>query len=299
MGKVMAKSMTAYGRATGSSGGMDFQVELKSVNSRYFDCTVKVPRNFGFLEEKVKARLQQAGITRGKIEVYIGIDIVESQNLELGLDTAFVASYIAALRRLRDEFGLADDITVMTVAQNRDIFTVKRVDEDAERTWEALLPVLDEAILAFDASRSTEGENLRRDMEDKMRRVEEIVERIGKKSAENITLYRTRLEERLRHTLDDLGVKADDARILTECAIFADKVAIDEELVRLKSHFSAFFDTMASTGPVGRRLDFLMQEINREVNTIGSKSFDAEISQLVVDCKCELEKIREQIQNIE
>ncbi len=295
----MAKSMTAYGRATGSGGGKDFQVELKSVNSRYFDCTVKVPRNYGFLEEKVKTRLQQAGISRGKIEVYIGIDVIESANLELMLDTAFAASYIAALRRLRDEFGLADDISVMTVAQNRDIFNVRRHDEDTERAWQDLLPVFDQALAAFEASRSAEGENLRRDMEEKMRRVAETVARIGEKSAQNIALYHARLEERLRRTLDDLGIKADDARILTECAIFADKVGIDEELVRLQSHFSAFHDTMASDGPIGRRLDFLMQEINREVNTIGSKSLDAEISQFVVDCKCELEKIREQIQNIE
>lgn len=295
----MAKSMTAYGRATGSGGGKDFQVELKSVNSRYFDCTVKVPRNYGFLEEKVKSRLQQAGITRGKIEVYIGIDVVETTGLELKLDAAYATSYIAALRRLRDEFGLADDISVMAVAQNRDIFNVRKLDEDAERAWLDLIPVFDEALAAFEAARSTEGENLRRDMEEKMRRIAEAVSRIGEKSAQNIALYRTRLEERLRRTLDDMGVKADDARILTECAIFADKIAIDEELVRLQSHFSAFSDTMKSDGPVGRRLDFLMQEINREINTIGSKSCDAEIAQLVVDCKCELEKIREQIQNIE
>lgn len=295
----MAKSMTAYGRATGSGGGKDFQVELKSVNSRYFDCTVKVPRNYGFLEEKAKARLQSAGITRGKIEVYIGIDVVETTGLDLKLDTAYAASYIEALRRLRDEFGLTDDITVMSVAQNRDIFNVKKLDEDAERAWQDLLPVFDEALAAFNAARTAEGENLRRDMEEKMRHIADAVSRIGKKSAENIELYRTKLEERLRRTLDDLGVKADEARILTECAIFADRVAVDEELVRLGSHFAAFRETMASDGPVGRRLDFLMQEINREINTIGSKSCDAEIAQLVVDCKCELEKIREQIQNIE
>lgn len=295
----MAKSMTAYGRATGSGGGKDFQVEIKSVNSRYFDCTVKVPRNYGFLEEKVKARLQSAGITRGKIEIYIGIDIVETTGLELKLDAMYAASYIAALRRLRDEFGLADDITVMSVAQNRDIFNVKKLDEDAERAWQELLPVFDQALAAFDAARTAEGENLRRDMEEKLRHIAEAVSRIGEKSIQNINLYHTKLEERLRRTLDDLGVKADDARILTECAIFADRVAVDEELVRLNSHFAAFRDTMASEGPVGRRLDFLMQEINREINTIGSKSCDAEIAQLVVDCKCELEKIREQIQNIE
>ena len=169
---------------------------------------------------------------------------------------------------------------------------VRQAASAADIVYEALRKAIIEGEIA-------EGENLRRDMEEKMRHIADAVSRIGKKSAENIELYRTKLEERLRRTLDDLGVKADEARILTECAIFADRVAVDEELVRLGSHFAAFRETMASDGPVGRRLDFLMQEINREINTIGSKSCDAEIAQLVVDCKCELEKIREQIQNIE
>jgi TIGR00255 family protein len=295
----MAKSMTAYGRATGSGGGKDFQVEIKSVNNRYFDCTVKAPRAYGFLEERVKARLQSAGVTRGKIDVYVGIDVVETLGLEMKLDSAYAASYIASLRRLRDEFGLADDISVMTVAQNRDIFSVRKPDEDMERDWQELLPILDEAISVYNTARLTEGENLRRDMEAKLRHIAELAARIGEKSAENAASYRVKLEDRLRRTLDDLGVKVDDARILTECAIFADKIAVDEELVRLGSHFSAFSEAMAADGQTGRKLDFLMQELNREVNTIGSKSCDAEIAQLVVDCKCELEKIREQVQNIE
>ncbi len=301
----MAKSMTAYGRATGSGDGKEFGVEIKSVNSRYFDCTVKAPRTHGFLEERVKARLQASGVTRGKLDVYIGIEVVETLGVETKLDSAYAASYIKALKKLRDDFGLADDITVMSVAQNREIFTVRKPDEDMERDWTELLPVLDTAILAYNAAREAEGENLRRDMETKLRRIAAAAERIGVKSSENAAAYRVRLEDRLRRTLDDLGVKADDARILTECAIFADKIAVDEELVRLSSHFTAFSDAMSdsgangSGGAVGRRLDFLLQEINREVNTIGSKSCDAEIAQLVVDCKCELEKIREQVQNIE
>lgn len=295
----MAMSMTAYGRATGSGGGKEYQVEIKSVNSRYFDCTVKAPRTYGFLEERVKSRIQSAGVTRGKLDVYIGIDVVETLGMETKLDASYAASYIAALKRLRDEFGLADDITVMGVAQNRDIFSVRKPDEDMERDWRELAPVLDEAITVYNAARQAEGENLRRDMESKLRRIGEAAGRIGEKSVLNSSLYRAKLEERLRRTLDDLGVKADDARILTECAIFADRIAVDEELVRLGSHFAAFGEAVTADGPTGRRLDFLLQEINREVNTIGSKSCDAEIAQLVVDCKCELEKIREQVQNIE
>ena len=215
------------------------------------------------------------------------------------LDTAYAAGYLAALKRLRDEYALPDDITTMTVAANRDLFLVKKPAEDADRDWEELRPVLAEALANYNTARETEGANLRADLLAKRYHLETLAEEIARRSEENIAAYRGRLEARLRQQLADLDMVFDAQRILTECAIFADKIAVDEELVRLKSHFAAFDEAMDSDGPVGRRLDFLLQEMNREVNTTGSKSNDSAIAALVVDAKCELEKIREQIQNLE
>jgi len=295
----MIKSMTAFGRAVGSGSGKNFVCEIRSVNNRNLDCSVKLPRSYGFLEEKVIAFIRGSGITRGKVEVYIGIEVTETVGAEVELDRGYAAGYIAALKTLRDEFGLVDDISTMSVAANRDLFLVKKPAEDADRDWEELLPVLSEALAAYNRARETEGANLRRDLLAKRHHLEELADRIGVLSADNTAGYRTRLETRLRQTLETLNMEFDSQRILTECAIFADKIAVDEELVRLKSHFSAFDEAMDSDQPVGRRLDFLLQEMNREVNTTGSKSNDSTIAALVVDAKCELEKIREQIQNLE
>lgn len=295
----MMRSMTAFGRATGNTEGKSFVCEIKSVNNRYLDCTVKLPRSYGFLEEKVKAFIQSCGISRGKVEVYIGIDVIESVGTEVTLDTAYAAGYIKALHRLRDEFRLSDDISTMSVAANRDLFIIKKPDEDIERDWQELLPVLTEAVGRFNEAREKEGGNLRGDLIAKKTHLMELASRIGELSAKNSAAYRERLETRLRQTLADMNMEFDSQRILTECAIFTDKIAVDEELVRLSSHFKAFDDDMKSNAPVGRKLDFLLQEMNREINTIGSKSNDSEIAVLVVDAKCELEKIREQIQNLE
>lgn len=295
----MIKSMTAFGRAVGSGSGKNFVCEIRSVNNRYLDCSVKLPRAYGFLEEKVIAFIRAAGISRGKVEVYVGIEITESVGVTVELDTAYAAGYLEALKCLRDTFSLSDDITTMSVAANRDLFLVKKPAEDADRDWEELRPVLAEALANYNTARETEGANLRVDLLTKRRHLETLTEEIGRRSAENIASYRTRLETRLRQQLSDLNMIFDSQRILTECAIFADKIVVDEELVRLKSHFAAFDEAMDSDGPVGRRLDFLLQEMNREVNTTGSKSNDSAIAALVVDAKCELEKIREQIQNLE
>ncbi len=295
----MIKSMTAYGRASGAGGGKSFVCELKSVNNRYFDCNIKLPRAYGFLEEKVKSYITSRGISRGKVDVYISIDVTESEGVEISLDREYAKGYITALRELRDEFGLSDDISVMSVAANRDLFRVNAPEEDTEKDWSLLEPVLAEAVDRFEEMRCREGENLCRDLSEKKRNIAEIAEKIKAISEANIASYRDRLEARLRQTLDSMGSAPDEARILTECAIFADKICIDEETVRLKSHLSAFDEILAENAPVGRKLDFLVQEINREINTSGSKSNDSEIARLVVDAKCELEKIREQIQNIE
>lgn len=293
----MIKSMTGYGRAKKEIGGRDILVEIKSVNNRYLDCTVKLPRLFGFLEEKIKSFLSAKGISRGKVEVFVSIDILEEVGISVELDRAYAESYIAALRRLSEEFGLTNDISVMSVAANRDIFTVRKAGDDMEREWANVLPVLEEATDAFIASRLREGENMKADILSKKARVEELAAKIAPLSAEDIKNQYTKLEARIKNLLGDVSV--DESRLITECAVFADKVAIDEELVRLASHFEAFDNILLSDEPVGRKLDFLLQEINRETNTIGSKACDVNIAKLVVEIKSELEKIREQIQNIE
>ncbi|MGN1128083.1 MAG: YicC/YloC family endoribonuclease [Candidatus Flemingiibacterium sp.] len=297
----MIRSMTAFGRAVraGESDGKNITVEMKSVNNRYLDCTVKLPRIYSFLEDRVRQYVQAGGISRGKLDVYIGVDIVENVGTTIDIDKALAGSYIKALERLRDEFGLADDITVMKVAENRDIFTVKKPDDDAERDWLMIKPVLDEAMRAFLAVRETEGERLKADILTKLEKIETLAERIKSLSEADAASYRQRFESRLNQLLADNAVELNPQLVLTECAIYADRVAIDEEIVRLGCHFQAFRSILDTDEPVGRKLDFLLQEINRETNTIGSKASNAEIASLVVETKSELEKIREQIQNIE
>ncbi len=297
----MLKSMTAFGRArrTAPSGDRDITAEIKSVNGRYLDCTVKTPRGYSFLEEKVKAYLTSRGICRGKVEVYIGIDVIRQSATDISVDTALAGTYISALRELRDTFGLADDISVMTVARNSEIFNVRRAEDDMEKDWADVLPVLAEAVDIFDAGRVREGANLEADIRRKAEGIREAASRIAELSGRDITAYREKLEARVRDLLGQLDVEIAESRILTECALFADRVAIDEELVRLESHFKAMEDILASNEAAGKRLDFLMQEMNRETNTIGSKAQNSEIAHTVVFIKNELEKIREQIQNIE
>ena len=297
----MPKSMTAFGRArvSVSNGSKDITAEIKSVNSRYMDCTVKLPRMYSFLEEKIKAYLTQRGIQRGKIEVYIGVDVLEQAGLEVYLDRAAAASYIAALETLRDEFNLRDDISVMRVAANRELFAMKKPEDDAEKDWQDVLSALAPAVDAFMERREAEGGRLMADIAAKIEGIKVIAAQIAEISAKDIQGYGAKLEERIRRFLADFDVEISEQRILTEAAVFADKAAIDEELVRLASHFETFREISESPEPAGRKLDFLLQEMNRETNTIGSKCSNAEIAHLVVDIKAELEKIREQIQNIE
>ena len=297
----MANSMTAFGRAKALSrdGSKNITCEIKSVNSRYLDCTVKISRVYSYLEEKVKAYLTQKGISRGKVEIYIGVEIIEQKGLETALDSAAAASDIHALYRLRDEFDLPDDISVMRVAQNRELFTVVRPDEDADEDWQDVLSVLDPAIDSFLERRSAEGERMVADIAEKIEGIRETVKKICALSANDIQGYSQKLTERIKKLLSDFDVEISEQRILTEAAIFADKAAIDEEMVRLESHFKTFYEIVESKEPAGRKLDFLLQEMNREINTTGSKANNSEIAHLVVDVKAELEKIREQIQNIE
>ena len=296
----MQKSMTAFGRSrrTSSDGALDITAEIKSVNSRYLDCSVKLSRAYSCLEDKVKSYLTSSGVSRGKVEVYIGVDVLEKRGDTVVLDKAAAESYINALKELRDEFSLPDDITTMKVAENRDIFTTKRADEDLDSDWEEIKTVLSEAVDGFIAMRAAEGERLCTDVMKKAETIKASAAKIKELSENDIKSYPAKLEQRIKQLLSDY-VETTEQRILTEAAIFADKAAIDEELVRLDSHFKALDEIVHSDETAGRKLDFLVQEINREINTIGSKAGNSEIAHLVVEMKTELEKIREQIQNIE
>lgn len=295
----MIHSMTAFGRCRRTVDGKDITVEIKSVNNRFFDCSVRIPRAYSYLEEKIKPFLQEKGISRGKVDVSINIELVGTPETHITVDEAYAAEYIAALRSLEEKFGLRDDISVMRVAQNKEVFTTVRAEDDVTKDWEALSEVLSEAVDIFVAGRAREGANLANDIKHKIENIRAYSLEVEKLSAADAHGYRQKLEEKLRAMLSDNRIVFDENRILTECAIFADKVAIDEELVRLRSHFDGFYSILASNEPVGRKLDFLVQEINRETNTIGSKCQNSDIAALVVNMKCEIEKIREQIQNIE
>ncbi len=295
----MIKSMTSFGRARQLVGGKDITVEIKSVNNRFFDCSVRLPRAFSFLEEKIKPYLQSKSISRGKVDVFISIDVLASPIPDISIDEGYAEAYIKALHELGDRFDLKDDISIMRVAQNHDIFVIRKSDEDIEKEWADLCRVLDEAVAQFVAGRTREGERIQRDLIAKVENIRTIKEKIEELSGDDIAEYRAKLEAKLREMLSDSRIAFDENRILTECAIFADRVAIDEELVRLSSHFEGFYDIINSGEPAGRKLDFLVQEMNRETNTIGSKCQNSTIAKLVVEIKCELEKIREQIQNIE
>ena len=295
----MIRSMTAFGRARATVDGKDITVEIKSVNNRFFDCSAKLPRAFSFLEEKIKPYLQAHSVARGKVDVFIGIEVVDSPEVNLTIDCGYAEKYISVLRELGEKFDLRDDISIMRVAQNKDIFIQTKPEDDMERDWQAVSSVLDLAIESFIAAREREGSNIEKDLVAKIESIGRYVDEIEELSKNDTLSYRQKLEEKLRDMLSDNRIVFDENRILTECAIFADKIAIDEELVRLRSHFDGFRAILKSGEPVGRKLDFLVQELNREINTIGSKSANSDITRKVVDVKCEIEKIREQIQNIE
>lgn len=294
----MPKSMTAFGRSRQNIRGKDICVEIKSVNNRYFDCQVKMPRVYSYLEQKVKPYLQGAGISRGKVDVFITVDFAQATDTEISVNDEYACQYIQALKKLKSDFDLFGEINVMDVAKIPDVLSFRKKDDD-ENDWEDLEKVLSEATDAFMCARASEGERIKLDLVGKAKNIQNVVSKIAKLSEEDIGGYKTRLEERLRAALADNNVTADESRILTECAIYADKAAIDEELVRLNSHFCAFYEYLESDEPVGRSLDFLLQEMNREINTTGSKCVNSDIARLVVEVKTELEKIREQIQNLE
>ncbi len=295
----MIRSMTAFGRGKIEGERKDITVEIKSVNSRFFDCSVKIPRAYMFLEERIKTYVQKNGIARAKVDVFVTIDSHDEGTAAVELDRAYLESYVEALRAMVSDFGLADDISAMSVARNQDVFRQRRAEYDLDAEWELIRPVIDLALADHTAMRTREGEKTFADLSAKIEGLRAYADEVERISREDTVGYRDKLEARIRQILADSAVSPDESRLLTECAVWADKIAIDEELVRLRAHFGAFFEIAASPEPSGRKLDFLMQEMNRETNTIGSKANNARIARIVVDMKGELEKIREQVQNIE
>ena len=295
----MIKSMTAFGRARTESDERTVTVEIKSVNSRFFDCNIKLPRAYSFLEERIRGYVQKNAVSRAKVDVYLTVENRSADSVRLQIDSAYAESYIRALRELSERFGLRDDISVMSVARNSEVFLTERAELDLEAEWATILPTLDAAIADYVAMREAEGRRIEEDLCAKLESVRLYSERVREISESDTVGYRDKLEARIRKILEENEVTIDENRLLTECAVFADKIAIDEELVMLNSHFGAFREIAASREPSGRKLDFLMQELNRETNTIGSKANNAAIARIVVDMKGELEKMREQIQNVE
>ena len=295
----MLKSMTAFGRGQIEWEDKTITVELRSVNSRYFDCNVKLPRAYAMFEDKIKTHLQKNVLSRGKLDVSVSVQGKGTTVSSVALDEEYLTGYLAALARLRDEYGLRDDISVMKVAENRDVFTVVKTEEDVSEDYARIEEVMALAAADHSAMRCAEGERIAKDLTEKVENIRALARKIAARSEEEIVLYREKLEGRLRTVLAEHALAPDEGRVLTECAIMADRLAVDEELVRLDSHFAAFAEILKAKEPAGRKLDFLMQEMNRETNTIGSKCSSSVIAAHVVDIKCELEKIREQIQNIE
>ncbi len=292
----MIRSMTGYGRAVQTIDGREITVELRSVNNRYLDCTVKLPRMFSFAEDSVKNRVK-AAVSRGKVDVYIGVNAVQTADVQVAVNRPVLESYLAALRQIETEYGVRDDVTVMSLARLPDVFSVEKTQEDEQKLTQDILSVAEEAISRYNAMRETEGAALEADLRGRAATILERVALVEQRSPATVAEYRERLRQKMQEVLQNTAI--DEGRILQEAAIYADRIAVDEETVRLRSHLAQLGDMLTKGGAIGRKLDFLLQELNRETNTIGSKCNDLELSNIVVDMKAELEKIREQTQNIE
>lgn len=292
----MILSMTGYGRAEQVLNGRSIQVELRSVNSRYFEYSSRLPRSCSFMEDKLK-KLMSKSISRGKVELSLQIQTIDAADTVVEVDYPLAQSYHAAMQGLSDALHMPNDITADKLARMPDVLVLRRANANEEQLWQDVSAVAEAALQQFLAMRAVEGEKLQQDVLSRLVTIEEMVGRIEKATEGRVQAYTQRLYEKLKTLLEDRNI--DDSRILTEAAIFADKTAIDEETVRIHSHIQQYREILALSEPVGRKLDFLTQELNRETNTIGSKCQQLEITRLVVDVKSEIEKIREQIQNIE
>jgi len=292
----MVKSMTGYGRARETLNGRDITVEVRSVNNRYLDCTVKMPRSYVFAEDAIKTRVQKA-ISRGKVDVFVTIDTTAADVTVVTVNEALAGSYYEALKKLKDSFALEGEITPVALAKFPDVLTVSRAEEDLEAVATDICCVTEKALQAYNEMRAVEGNRLAEDITGRVATIESVVSKVEERSPQTVAEYRARLTAKMNEVLQSTTI--DESRILTEAAIFADKVAVDEETVRLRSHIAQLRSMLQGDAPVGRKLDFLIQEVNRECNTIGSKCNDLTIAQDVVNMKAEVEKIREQVQNIE
>ena len=292
----MVKSMTGYGRAVETVNGREFAVELRSVNNRYLDCTVKLPRMLSFAEDAVKQAVK-ATISRGKVDVYISVHAEGASDVKVTLNAPMVEGYLAAMKQMVTEYDVKDDISVSLISRMPEVFSIEKPEVDEEQLKADLMSVVQKALANYDAMRAAEGKALEADLRNRGNTILELVAQVETGNGQTVIDYRTRLYNKLKEVLSNTAI--DESRILTEAAIFADKVAVDEETVRLRSHLEQMNNMLTTGGAIGRKLDFLLQEMNREANTTGSKCSDVKLARIVVDIKAELEKIREQTQNIE
>lgn len=292
----MIRSMTGFGRATAETEGYFITVELKSVNHRYFDFSCRLPRQYGFAEDKLKSYINSK-VSRGKIDCYLGIEALKTDDAEVVVNNTLASAYVNALKELSDTYSLKEDYGAAGIARFPDVLVLKKAEEDEEKLWSLIEPVAGEAVEKFIKMREIEGEKMSKDIASRASYILECVSFIEERSPQTVKEYNDKLVSRVHELIGDVSL--DEGRIIQEVAIFADKVAVAEETVRLRSHISQLQTFLESEEPIGRKMDFLVQEINREANTIGSKASDVDIARKVVDIKAEVEKIREQIQNIE
>lgn len=292
----MIKSMTGYGSAKGSVGDLVISVELKSVNNRYLDASVRMPRSFLFAEDAVKSAIGRH-ISRGKVDMFVNVDSSAANNMSVKVNEPLLQGYLDAIRLIADKYGLENDLSAVSAGRFPDILYVEKEDLDADTISEGIVAIAEEALRDFDAMREREGEKLCADVLKKLETISALVSDVERESPKTVEAYQARLRDKMNEILSSAGI--DESRILAEAAIFADRVAVDEETVRLRSHMSQLRTMLAGGSPIGRKIDFLIQEFNREANTIGSKCQNTGIAHIVVELKSEIEKIREQIQNIE
>ena len=292
----MIKSMTGYGSAKGAVDDLTITVELKSVNNKFLDASIRMPRSFMFAEDAVKSAVQRH-ISRGKIDVFVNVDTSEAKGMKVKVNETLLKGYIEAIGHISDEYSLPNDMTAMSVSRFPDVLTVEKADLDAEAISKGIASVAEQALSDFDTMRLREGEKLRDDVLTRLATIDRYVTQIEQESPKTVAEYRARLEAKMSEVLGTAGI--DEHRILAEAAVFADHIAVDEETVRLRSHMSQLTTMINGSSPTGRKIDFLIQEFNRETNTIGSKCQNSDVAHLVVGLKAEIEKIREQIQNIE
>ena len=292
----MIRSMTGYGSAKGDCAGLALRIELKSVNNRYLDCSVRLPRNLLFAEETIKAKVQEH-ISRGKVDVFVTAESAASDDMAVKVNEALAESYAEAIGTLADKLKLDGALTALALCRLPDVMTLEKKDVDAEAALAAIADLSERALTEYDAMREREGAKLRDDVAGRLSTVETLVSAVEQRSPETVAEYRERLYKKMCEVLEKSAV--DEQRILLEAGIFADKVAVDEETVRLRSHVAQMRGMLETGSPIGRKMDFLLQEFNREANTIGSKCSDSAITKTVIELKSEIEKIREQIQNIE